>query len=383
QAPVEYEYPLSRGGQLLKTGICFAGLMAGLPIPSVGVIMGVPLEFHEAFVYLGLNALRNFAADLSAKHSIGEWGNFLHHVKWNKMTDSMLVTSLGYVILSSLIAALRPIVGEDAARFVIPVILTLLDGALQIITRLIRGFPVEVAKYDFFRPLIGDLGAAAAFGFIDTDIGSHAFAYLMLRKVFSESWSGIIEARSKTKEKITQRYNDFISVLDLDQYKVPDPAAVAAINLAYLAKVKSLSPGVIDEIVASGCIGRIDKNDFSGWGYVERWGILRALRQGGYLGRYGIIGPNFGERDRFRLDGFILNQLIVLRESEKNKIFDVLTNRVCQEKSKVLIRIISIYAAMIDDERIEHAAASIFPGDEWAKYKEEMLRQFRINRVDC
>ena len=73
--------------------------MASLPVE----VMGVSAAMRNAFIYLGLNAVRNITADLIAKHRFRPqyWLKHLEHIKWGKLTDSLLVTALAFPLLTS------------------------------------------------------------------------------------------------------------------------------------------------------------------------------------------------------------------------------------------------------------------------------------------
>jgi hypothetical protein len=371
---IDYVHRLSWPGQLFKTALAFSFMLTGTKILDE-VIVGVPLEFHRAFIYLALNAARNVVADLSAKHGFSNWPSYLHHVKWDKMTDSLLVTSFAYFILSSLIENLSPYLGGVSGNLWIAGAVTTIDGVLQVGSRLWRGFPKEVAKHDFFRPLVGDLIALSICLAVGIPISAQVFTYLVMRKVFCETWSGNLEARAKRLEKVTDRYRNLEAVLRLEEYKVPDAEAMAAINLAYLAEEKSLSDQVIREIISNNYMGMVRKR-----GFIERFGSIRgrriwhALISSGYVDRHGIIHPAFKKGGEFNV------QRITLNDYERESVLMMMEDGISFAQDDLSPILAQIKAAMEDDTRIEQTIEFLFQG-ECPEYAAEMKKQFRNNRV--
>ncbi|MFH1390125.1 MAG: hypothetical protein ABIH56_05350 [Candidatus Margulisiibacteriota bacterium] len=235
--------PLTWGGLLVKVGFSFYAMLGQVNLPLVGISLGVPTEFHMAFTYLSLNAARNLAADLVAKHGLSPrecWAN-KKHIKWEKLMDSLVVTSTAYLFLSSLKDYLHGQLGSSPLEWAFtPMAITLADGTYNWLTRKYRGFNGKVAFYDFFRPAIGDVGATLSLWLTTQDLKS-GFVYLLIRKVFCELWSGHWESRDKRLEKIAHRVQDFENIFDYVKYKVPDPAALAAINLVFVMRHKTMA----------------------------------------------------------------------------------------------------------------------------------------------
>ena len=186
--------------------------------------------------------MRNATADLMAKHwvDVSVWRENLGHIKWNKMTSSLLVTALAFPLLSFIKEGIHLLSSgyggiEFAATFLA---VSLVDSLIQFATRKCRGFDQAVAKLDMLRPVVGDAGSVLLFWAMGWDLGAN-FGYLLVRKLFAEGWSGVVEGRQKYQEKIAQRRKNFHKIFDLDNYKIPDPAALAAINLVYIMSAKS------------------------------------------------------------------------------------------------------------------------------------------------
>lgn len=241
EVPASYIYPLSFGTQILKVAVCFWAMLGAHSLPYLGAV-GVPVELRETIAYLTLNAARSAAADLTAKHGLRpkSWLENLQHIKWDKLTDSLLVTSLSYIVLSQAKKVLHASLDQLAWEWVLtPLSLTLIDGTIQFITRGWRGFSKRTAKYDCFRPLVGDLGATFFMGLTGSSL-SGGFTYLFTRKIFAELWTGVVESREKRRQKIEDRYRNLRRIFELEKYNVRDPKAMMAINLVYLTSNKSL-----------------------------------------------------------------------------------------------------------------------------------------------
>lgn len=127
--------PLRVGNELSKATLAYLCISTGLGV-------GVPAGSAYAFLYLGLNALRNFAADLSAKHGsrIREWRDNFKHFKWGKMTDSILVTSLAYVAISAIMPPLTYSVAYWGLPMAVavPAAMMMIDGSFNTFTRYLR-----------------------------------------------------------------------------------------------------------------------------------------------------------------------------------------------------------------------------------------------------
>jgi hypothetical protein len=117
-----------------------------------------------------------------------------------------------------------------------------------------RGFSDGVAKWDMGRPWFGNLGAGLIFGLVP-GLEYSTSSYLLTSLGFKELWSGLVEGVSKYKNKKTDRLEEFTRIFSLHEYKVPDPAATAAINLAYLLNVKTLADETFRRILEDGRVG--------------------------------------------------------------------------------------------------------------------------------
>lgn len=211
-------------------------------LPYIGAA-GTPPSFSNAFLYLSLNAMRNIVSDLVPKHGFMplKWVRHLDHIKINKLTDSLLVTAFSFPILYFIKDSLHlELAGKELEWLATPLCVAAVDGLVQFVTRIERGFSSGVAKRDILRPFIGDIFATGVFYFSGLDYGMN-FSYLLLRKVFAELWSGYVEGRDKRAEKMNEREGNLRMIFSLGDYNVPDPPALAALNLVYLLRVKSVS----------------------------------------------------------------------------------------------------------------------------------------------
>ncbi len=248
---IEITYDISVKKQAFKVGASLYLMMEGFPLLNLG-ILGVPLDFLEAFSYLTLNAARNVFADLGAKHgwNIRQWRAHPEHLKITKLTTSLIVTSLSYPLLSFMKNMTYFEFGDSPWVWVAtPLTLTMLDGAIQYVSRKMRGFDNSMAKYDFFRPVVGDTLSTLSFFLSGMDIAGN-FSYLILRKVFSELWTGHFESSTKRREKIIERQEQFKEILDIKRYLVPDPIATSSINFVYMMNVKSLAQRSFSELLS-------------------------------------------------------------------------------------------------------------------------------------
>ncbi len=241
--PVESMNTVSRFTTTFKLTASYVLMTQGLffvPILVAGASGGGKLLY--ASVYLGLNAVRNIISDLSAKHAgdVEAWKDNLQHIKWDKLTDSLLTTSLAFPILLALKCQVAFATGghdfsEVAATFLT---LTMVDSMLQFISRKLRGFKNEVAFQDMLRPITGDLTAAVS-SLLIPGLLEVPLLYLLLRKTAAEGYSGYVEARAKRKEKNEDRLGDFTGLFDRQRYHVPDPVAIGALSLAFILDEKS------------------------------------------------------------------------------------------------------------------------------------------------
>lgn len=246
---------------IAKTGISFAFMTMGLPIPFLGRF-GASTDFARASLYLGINALRNVVSDLSSKHGLNmkEWASHFEHIKWSKLTDSLLTTSLCFPILSVIKESLHQGLDTPVLEpFVVAPCIFLADATMQFIFRRIRGFSMGLSLKETLRPAVGDMSALICWllfpGMLPT-----TFSYLVARKVFSELYSGHYEASEKRKEKIKERTDALTRIFDFSRYQMADPPAMAAINLAYIARVKSVTRFILKGMVKS---GRFNGHDIS------------------------------------------------------------------------------------------------------------------------
>jgi len=223
----------------------FAGLYVmqhKFELPYLGAL-GVPTSWKMAFLYLSINAARNVASDLIPKHGLRplRWISHLDHIKWNKLTDSLLVTAVSFPILYYIKDKLHiHFAGQELEWFITPAAVAGVDSMIQLVTRIERGFSTKVAIWDVFRPFVGDISATAAFAAFGGDYGA-ALAYLFTRKIFAELFSGVVEGADKRTEKMNERKKNLEAIFDLNGYNVPNPQAMAAINLVYLLRVKSVA----------------------------------------------------------------------------------------------------------------------------------------------
>ncbi|MFA6170476.1 MAG: hypothetical protein WCW67_05195 [Candidatus Margulisiibacteriota bacterium] len=241
RVPVEEIPSLTWGGLSIKLGLSFWAMLGQVNLSNLNIILGVPTDFYHAFAYLSLNAARNVAADLVAKHGrdVTVWWKNADHIKWDKLTDSLLVTSGAYMFLSTLKDILHAHYGGAKIEWLVtPFLITTLDGFINSVTRKYRGFNGKVVYYDWFRPLVGDLAATLCLLVAGSDLKS-GFAYLMVRKVFCELWSGHWESAEKRREKIDDRFKDYEKIFDFDAYQVPDPQAMAAVSLVFVVNNKT------------------------------------------------------------------------------------------------------------------------------------------------
>lgn len=244
---------------LTKTAISFFLMSYGLPIPYIGTI-GVSTDFSKVICYLGINAFRNIVSDLGAKHGreFIEWLKHLEHIKWNKLTDSLLATSFCYPILSLVKETISLSVENLLLEpFLVAPIVFLTDATLQFIFRKLRGFNTALAFKESLRPAIGDLVALSVW-LIFPSLITGTFAYLLVRKIACELYSGHFEAVDKRKQKREERLDALARIFDFSRYKVPDPAAMAAINLCYIAKVKSVTRFELKKILQTRTFGSKD-----------------------------------------------------------------------------------------------------------------------------
>lgn len=262
-AVVDFIDPLTIGGQLGKTLLAFSLMMfkslaaflvllAGGDWSASGLsFFSASKEFGQALAYLSINASRSAAADLIAKAGPrpDKLKHVLGHIKIGKMTTSMLVTASAFPLLCWAKGEATEMFGENlSGKFFTAATICSLDGLVQTVTRRLRGFTGRVAFWDFFRPVVGDSMALLTFVGLGLNWDQH-FLYLLTRKIFTELWTGHWESATKRKEKRLQRLNDLQKIFDLTAYKVPDPAAAAAINLCSIVSVKSLAVQALDIVI--------------------------------------------------------------------------------------------------------------------------------------
>lgn len=250
---ITVEAPISWGGTLFKTAASIYLMTKGLPISEM-FIFDTKTDFWKTFVYLGLNAIRNAVSDLSSKHGFdfSEWKNNLHHIKLDKLTDSMVVTAFCFPILYAIKESLHnTYAGSDIEPYITSATICIVDAAMQYISRKLRGFDKSVALKDTFRPFVGDFGALFL-SLASSTIMNNSFLYLLSRKLFAETYSGYIEAKAKRMEKENERKESLDRVLDISKYVLPEEMryAMAGINLVYLTSVKSVTKWIYSEILS-------------------------------------------------------------------------------------------------------------------------------------
>ena len=249
---VSIESPITWGGLIVKLGLSAYFMTKG--IPGDWMYFENATALWKTSVYLGLNASRNVLSDLIAKHGIDlkEWSQNLHHIKLDKLTDSLFITSLCFPILFAIKSGLHAnLEGNPYEALITSATICLVDSGLQYVSRRLRGFNKKLAAADSLRPVTGDLGALAV-SLLSPSILASSFLYLLTRKMFAESYSGIIEGVAKRREKLVERYDALNRILDLGRYKVPDKYAMAAINLAYIVRVKSVTERAFKTILKTG-----------------------------------------------------------------------------------------------------------------------------------
>ena len=248
--PAVFQPAITWESTLFKIALSFAFMIKGVPVPY-GHTVCTPTIFSNAFIYLSLNALRNAASDLMAKYGFKpeSWAENRGQIKWDKLTTSLIVTSLAYPFLATAKAYLHSQFGASPLEFIAtPLALMTLDGAWQLATRKLRGYDTKLAYWDFGRPFSGDIFATLS-SLVFPQVMSDSFLYLLTRKFAAETWSGIAEGIDKRKEKTAERQQAFSEILNLKNYKVPYPEAMAAINLAHIIARKSVSPLVYHNLI--------------------------------------------------------------------------------------------------------------------------------------
>ncbi len=304
---ISIEMPISWGGTIFKTAASLYLMTKGLPVSDVFMLREAS-DFWKTTIYLGLNAIRNAISDLSSKHGfdIREWKNNLHHIKLDKLTDSMLVTAFCFPILFAIKEALHEkFGGTNIEPLITSATISLVDASLQYVTRRLRGFDKSVAIKDTLRPIVGDF-STLLLSMASKTIMSNSFLYLLSRKVFAELYSGYIEAKAKRREKEREREDAIERTLNIENYKLPDKMryAMAAINLVYLTSVKSVTKWLYSDIL---------------------------------------------KRKRF------------------------------QDK-RLFLELIKVHKAMKSDDLIKETALFLFPFDDWAPYREQLISDFKKNR---
>jgi hypothetical protein len=247
--PAAFAPAITWESTLSKVVLSFLLMIKGIPVPY-GDTICTPTEFSKALLYLSLNAFRNVASDLIAKYGFEpeSWAENTGQIKWDKLTTSMVVTSFAYSLLAPVKAYLHSQLGFTPMEIIAtPLTVMCVDGALQIATRKLRGSDNKLAFWDFGRPFCGDIFATVASLYFPR-IMSDNFLYLLTRKVPAEIWSGIGEGGNKREEKNNERKDALKKIFDFERYKVPHPEAMAAIDLACIAR-KSVSPIVFPELI--------------------------------------------------------------------------------------------------------------------------------------
>ena len=256
------EPPLTWEGIGLQIGLSITFMTYGLPIPFYGVL-SAPTDFGKTALYLGLNAIRNMASDLISKHGLCAESCFrnLGHIKWDKMADSIFSTAFCYPMLSYLKGYMHDSISTNGYEALITsASVCLFDAILQVAIRKLRGFPLKTAIQDCLRPVTGDAGAFLTSTLFPSILGN-PFLYLTIRKLYAETFSGIIEGSAKRREKIADRKDALQRVLNLDAYQVPDPPAMAAINLVYLTTIKSATRWPYRDLFMTGSLEGTDYSD--------------------------------------------------------------------------------------------------------------------------
>lgn len=250
---IAIESPITWGGLIVKLGASAYFMTNGIPLGDY-MYFANATALWKTSVYLGLNATRNVLSDLISKHGIDlkEWAENLHHIKLDKLTDSLFITSLCFPILFAIKSGLHSRFGGNPFEpYITSATICLADSLLQYVSRRLRGFDKKVATADSLRPVTGDLGALAA-SLISPSILASSFIYLLTRKVFAESYSGFVEGAAKRREKLAERNDALRRILDIGRYKVPDPYAIAAINLSYIVRVKSVTERAFKTMLRTG-----------------------------------------------------------------------------------------------------------------------------------
>lgn len=249
---ITIEAPITWGGLIFKLGASAYFMTKGLPSGNALMFEGAT-ELWKTGIYLSLNAARNAFSDLISKHGLDvkAWGRNLHHIKLDKLTDSVLITALCFPILYGIKEGLHANFGGNPIEpYITSATICAADSGLQYISRKLRGFGDSVAIKDTLRPVAGDLGALALSLASPALLGS-GFLYLLSRKVFAESFSGYVEAKAKRSEKQAERKDALDRVLNIANYRMPEDLryAMAAINLAYLISVKSVTKWLYKDII--------------------------------------------------------------------------------------------------------------------------------------
>ncbi len=257
--PIGLREPVYWASQIGKASLAFGWML--LPMDSLG-LLGTPASFKFTLAYLSLSALGSATADLVSK-----WGFNLHRVvtHWNricitKLTTALLVASLIFPFINHTLLYWQQNIGHsNAVWFGSLLLVSIIDGAYNSLTRRIRGYSDHVALRDAFRPFVG-LGLLLSVGAI-LGAGSYVFGSssecdtlfeylkqsapaLIAMRIGKVAWSSGVEGIEKRREKTEVRVAEQSRMTANSIF--PDPAAKLALDLANQLGNRSISHSVLE-----------------------------------------------------------------------------------------------------------------------------------------
>jgi hypothetical protein len=250
--PIVPRQKLTWGGIMVSTAVAVFSLSQNY--------IGIPLKLVQSLGYLAINAVENALSDLVPKHGFNPktWLRNLGHIKMKKLTEAGLSTAIAYPFLSSMKnnvhIGLGLGVGTEMA--LVALAATAIDMFIVFATRLWRGFPKGVAKWDMLRPVVGNVLASLTFLIAGLDFSQH-IKYFFICKIFNACWSGPLVGLYQYWKKRDDRVDELKRIIYLDNPQLRDPIGQAALDLAHNLYEKPRARDHFEKALANGHIDGI------------------------------------------------------------------------------------------------------------------------------
>lgn len=223
---------------------------------AVGAGLGLAFAFPHlsigAYTYLwfGITFMRNFLSDMIAAKGINPLNWRLRHFDLKNATNDLFFTGGSIPLMKVADFALTHLLGPNPSVFLVFAKflgLCMTNGLYLFTHNLLRGFPVQTARLNLFRSLIGSVPAT---------IGYQAWGPIIPVVVQNKMWSdvvgGVIEGSMKYLHFWRDRHQDYTELFerfrtqqDLDKKKI------AALDILYIWGKSMLGPSGLKRFLST------------------------------------------------------------------------------------------------------------------------------------